>query len=407
MSAEYLPAAAKLVRSVPSILEVAETLDEPDGGQEDEQRVTPLELFFDLVFVFALTQITQLIADEPDGHGLAKGMVLLALVWWAWSAYAWLTDSLDTNEDRVRLTMFAAMIAMFLAALTIPAAFDDRALVFACAYVVVRVAHVLLFAFGTREVTVRRAALALAPTVGVASALVLAASLFDGAAQGAIFVVAIAIDYFGGGRGVENFHLHPAYFAERYGLVIILVLGESIVATGIGAQGTDLGAAELVAAGVALVLSAALWWAYFDVVALVAERRLSAAEPGREQNTMARDSYSYLHLLLMAGVVLVALGSKKVLAHTDEPLKELPAIALCGGVALYLGGLVLFRLRNIGSLNGQRLLVAAVAVALIPVATQVDALLALIGVTALAAGLIAYEAIRFRDARKRIRTLLA
>ena len=115
------------------------------------------------------------------------------------------------------------------------------------------------------------------------------------------------------------------------------------------------------AAGVALVLSAALWWAYFDVVALVAERRLRAAKPGREQNTMARDSYSYLHLLLMAGVVLVALGSKKVLAHTDEPLKTLPAIALCGGLALYLAGLVLFRLRNIGSLNGQRLLVAAVA----------------------------------------------
>ena len=122
---------------------------------------------------------------------------------------------------------------------------------------------------------------------------------------------------------------------------------------------------------------------------------------------MARDSYSYLHLLLMAGVVLVALGSKKVLAHTDEPLKTLPAIALCGGLALYLAGLVLFRLRNIGSLNVQRLLVAVAAAALIPVATSVDALVALALVAALASGMIAYEAIRFREARKRIRTRLA
>jgi low temperature requirement protein LtrA len=241
----------------------------------------------------------------------------------------------------------------------------------------------------------------------VASALVLVASLFDGAVQGAIFVVAIAIDYVGGGRGVENFHLHPGYFAERYGLVIILALGESIVATGIGAQGTELGAAEIVAAGLAIVLSAALWWAYFDVVALVAERRLRAARPGREQNTMARDSYSYLHLLLMAGIVLVALGSKKVIAHTDEPLKAVPAIALCGGVALYLAGHVLFRLRNIGSLNRQRVLAAVVAAALIPVATEIDALAALALVAALTAGLIAYEAIRFREPRRKIRARLA
>jgi low temperature requirement protein LtrA len=155
------------------------------------------------------------------------------------------------------------------------------------------------------------------------------------------------------------------------------------------------------------VLSAALWWAYFDVASLVAERRLRAARPGREQNTLARDSYSYLHLLLMAGIVLVALGSKKVIAHTDEPLKAVPAIALCGGVALYLAGHVLFRLRGLGSVSPQRVVVAVVAAALIPVATRVDALVALALVAALTAGLIAHEAIRFRDARKRIRAHLA
>jgi low temperature requirement protein LtrA len=392
---------------VPTILEVAEELDPPDGVRERDERVSPLELFFDLVFVFAITQVSQLIADEPDGHGLAKGLVLLALVWWAWSAYAWLTDAVDTADDRVRIVVFAAMIGMFVAALTIPSAFDDRALVFAGAYVLVRVDHVLLFAYATKEATVRQAALALAPSVAVASVLVVGASFFNGLAQGLIFCVAIGIDYVGGGRGVENFHLHPGYFAERYGLVIILAFGESIVATGIGAAPTGLGGQEIAAAALAIVLAAALWWAYFDVVALVAERRLRAAKPGREQNTMARDSYSYLHLLLIAGIVLVALGSKKVIAHVDEPLKLVPAIALCGGVSLYLVGHVLFRLRNIGSLNRQRVAVAIVAVALIPVATEVDALVALAFVAALTSALIAYEAVRFRESRRKIRARLA
>jgi low temperature requirement protein LtrA len=392
---------------VPTILEVAEELDPPDRGVQRDERVSPLELFFDLVFVFAITQVSQLIADEPDGHGLAKGLVLLALVWWAWSAYAWLTDAVDTAEDRVRLVVFAAMIGMFVAALTIPSAFDDRALVFAGAYVLVRVDHVLLFAYASKDATVRQAALALAPSVGVASVLVVAASLFNGAAQGAIFCVAIVIDYVGGGRGVENFRLHPGYFAERYGLVIILAFGESIVATGIGAAPTGLGGQEIAAAALAIVLAAALWWAYFDVVALVAEQRLRQAAPGREQNTMARDSYSYIHLLLMAGIVLVAVGCKKVIGHVDEPLHTVPAITLCGGLALYLVGHVLFRLRNIGTLNRQRVLVALVAAALTPVAVHVDAIWSLALITALSAALITYEAIRFREARLRIRARLS
>jgi low temperature requirement protein LtrA len=240
--------------------------------------------------------------------------------------------------------------------------------------------------------------------VGVASALVLAASLLDGPAQGAVFVLAIAIDYAGGGRGIERWTLHPGYFAERYGLVVILAFGESIVATGIGAQDTALGAGEVTAAAVAIVLAAALWWAYFDIVAVVAERRLRTARPGYEQNSMARDSYSYLHLALIAGIVLVALGSKKVIGHVDEPLKIVPAVCLCGGVALYLVGLIAFRLRNIGTLNRQRTIVAALAAALIAVSPAVDALVTLALLALLCSGLIAYEAIRFGDARRRIRS---
>ncbi len=388
-----------------SIQEEALAMASEGRTADADERVTPLELFFDLVFVFAVTQVTQVIADEPDWHGLAKGLVLLSLIWWAWAAYAWLTNAVDTARDGVRLVLFGAMIAMFVVALTMPRAFDDRALLFGLAYATVRMAHVVLFGVGTREASVKQAARALAPSVTLASALVLGASLLDGAAQGAVFVVAVVIDYAGGGRGIERWTLHPGYFAERHGLVVILAFGESIVATGIGAQATPLGAGEVAAAALAIALAAALWWAYFDVVALVAERRLRQAEPGLEQNSMARDSYSYIHLALIAGIVLVALGSKKAIGHVGEPLELVPAVCLCGGITLYLLGQVAFRLRNIGSVNRQRVVVAAAAAALIPVAVQVDALVTLALTAALCAGLIAYEAVRFGETRRRVRAV--
>jgi len=372
---------------------------EPTG---EEDRVTPLELFFDLVFVFAVTQVTQLIADRPTWVGLAQALILLALVWWAWAAYAWLTNMLDTDQDRVRVVMFAAMVAMFVVSLTIPGAFGGQGLLFALAYTAVRVAHVLLFAL-TGEASIKQAARALVPSVAVACGLVVAASFLDGVAQGAVFLVAIAIDYAGGGRGIDRWTLHPGYFAERHGLVMIVAFGESIVATGIGAGETDLGAGEIVAGALAIALAAAMWWAYSAVVALVAEQRLREAAPGLEQNGLARDAYSYLHLVFIAAIVLVALGSKKVIGHVDDPLELVPAVALCGGAALYLLGHVAFRLRTLGTLNRQRLVVGVAAAGLIPVAVGVDALVALALTTALLCGLIAYEATRFRETRARVR----
>ena len=384
------------------------TREEAAGAQvEDEgaaeQAVTPLELFFDLVFVFAITQVTQFIADDPTWEGLARGLLILAAVWWAWVGYAWLTNWLDTEEDLTRLGIFLAMAAMFVVSLSIPTAFNDDGLLFALAYAVVRVLHVLLYGYAANDDDVQEAVRRFAPPVTVAVSLLVAASFFDGAVQGGIWAVAIAIDFSAGlvGRG-QKWKLHPGHFAERHGLIVIIAFGESIVATGLGAQGTGLTAEVVIAALLAIVLAAALWWAYFDVVAIVAERRLSQA--GRvEQALMARDSYSYIHLLLIAGIVLVALGMKKTIAHVDEPLKVVPAVALCGGVALYLVGHVAFRLRNIGTLNKQRVVVAAVAAALILPATQVDALVTVALLAALTGGLIAYEAIRFREARHRIR----
>ena len=377
-------------------------LDE-ELGDEQEEKVTPLELFFDLVFVFAITQVTAYIAADPTWEGLARGLMILAVVWWAWVAYSWLTNTLDTEEDRVRIVMFVAMGAMFVVALAIPHAFNDDALVFAIPYAIVRAAHILLYGYASNDVGVTEAVKRLARPAATGSGLLIAAAFLDGTAQGLVWVAAIAIDYAGPAiAGMEGWTLHPGHFAERHGLIVIIAFGESIVATGLATEAIEL-TAEVVAASVAsIVIATMLWWAYFDVVALVAEKHLREAK-GLDQVKMARDSYSYIHVLMIAGIVLLALGSKKTIAGVDEPLKIVPAVALCGGVSLYLLGHIAFRLRNVHSWNKQRLGMALVIAALIPLATEIDALLTVILVAVLLSGLIAYEAIHFREARARVR----
>lgn len=386
-----------------SIEQVAEeAAAEPTAALENEEQVTPLELFFDLVFVFAITQVTQFIADDPTWGGLARGMLILALVWWAWVGYSWLTNWLDTEADQIRLAIFAAMAAMFVVSLAIPGAFSDDALVFAVAYAFVRILHVLLFAYASNDVDIVGATKRFAPAVGLSLTLIFVAAFVDGPLQGALWTAAVLIDLGGALLGGSGWKLHPTHFAERHGLIIIIAFGESIVATGLGASEVTLTVGVVAAATLGIVIAAALWWAYFDVVAIVAERRLKEAAHA-EQVAMARDSYSYIHLLLIAGIVLLALGMKKTIGDIGEPLKTVPAVALCGGVALYLTGHVAFRLRNIGTLNKQRVVVAAIATTLILPATEVDALVTVALLAALTAGLITYEAIRFREARQRIR----
>ena len=155
----------------------------------------------------------------------------------------------------------------------------------------------------------------------------------------------------------SGWRLAPAHFAERHGLIVIIALGESIVAIGVGAEG-NVDAGVVVAAVLGIVVAGALWWLYFDIVALVAERRLSNAAKGRERNEVARDSFSYLHLPMVAGIVLLALGLKKTLEHVDDPLKLVPAVAMLGGIALYLLAHVAFRWRNVHRFSTQRVVCA-------------------------------------------------
>jgi low temperature requirement protein LtrA len=362
---------------------------------EAEKRVEPLELFFDLVFVFALTQVTARMADDVSWGGLLRGLLVLAAIWWAWAAYAWLTNEVDARRRGVRLSIFGAMVAMLLASLAIPGAFEGDALLFASAYLGVRVMHVALFAAGSDDVNVRQAGRALIPTSTIAPALLIAASALDGAAQTAVWIGALAIDYVGGSiRGIEGWRLSPGHFAERHGLIVIIALGESIVAIGVGAAGLALGAGELAAAALGVVVAAALWWIYFDDTAEQVERRLDATAAGRARNVMARDAFSFLHLPLVAGIVLLALGIKKTLGDVDEHLKAASAVALCGGAALYLAADVAFRRRCLDALDPQRLAAAVACLAVLPIAIELPALAALAAVAAICAALVAYESVR-------------
>jgi low temperature requirement protein LtrA len=360
--------------------------------RREGERVTPLELFFDLVFVLALTQCTALMAYDQTWSGLAQGLLVLGVVWWAWVGYSWLTSVIDPEEGAVRLVIFVAMAAMLIVSLSVKEAFDSLALAFALGLGVFRTAHIVLFWLaGADDQDLRRSVIGLAVSTAIGVSLLVIASFFDGVAQGALFALAIFLDmagpYF---FGSEGWKIVPGHFAERHGLILIIALGESIVALGIGAAGAlDLGIGTTAVLGV--FLAAALWWTYFDVVALISARRLGEAEVGRAQNELARDSYSYIHLLMIAGIVLIALGMKVTIGHYDEHLHAEPAFALLGGVAIYLIGLVAFRYRHIQTLNRHRLGLAIVLLLLIPVATEIPALLTVAIAVVLIWAMIAFE----------------
>jgi low temperature requirement protein LtrA len=371
-----------------------------------EKRVTSLELFFDLVFVFAITQVTGFVSADPTWTRLLEGFAVLAALWFAWSGYAWLGNTADADEDGVRVMMLAAMAAMLVTSLAVPHAFGSDGLIFGVGYLAVRMIHIGTYARAAHAahdldltVLVRRLGSTMLPAAGL---LVLAGAL-GGTARALCWVAALGVDY--GGlvlRGVAGWRVAPGHFAERHGLIVIVALGESIVALGVGAGGVSLGAGVIVGALFGMAVAAAMWWAYFDVVAIVAERRLRLSS-AREQALLARDCYTYLHLPMVAGIVVFAIGVKSILGHVDGDLRAVPATALCGGVALYLAALSSFKRRNLGTFNHQRLVVAAILAALAPLASLMPALISVGLVTLASCGLIAFEVVRYGDARERVR----
>jgi low temperature requirement protein LtrA len=386
-------------------MSVAETTQVPpeESVDDGDKRVAPLELFFDLVFVFALTRVTELMSENPTWEGLGQGMLVLVALWWAWGAYAWLTNYIAADEGVERLLMFAAMGAMAVVALGVPHAFTDDALLFAVAYAIVRWLHIFIWAEANEDVDTGQAIVRLARTALPAPTLLIVAGVVDdGTTRAAIWIVALTIDLAGPlVFGLRGFRVSARHFAERFGLVVIIALGESIVAIGAGVS-DDLDAGIIVAAVLGVIVSCALWWAYFDVWALIMETRFRETH-GHSRILIARDVYAYLHLPMIAGIVLVALGIKKTIGDVDEPLKTAPAVALFGGIALYYAGHVGARWRLTHTLFRGRLVALAVSLALIPVGTEVDALVAMALAAVLTCAVILYEAIHYAEARHRIR----
>jgi low temperature requirement protein LtrA len=382
---------------------------------EREQRVTPLELFFDLVVVFAFTQVTQLMSDDLTWRGLGRGLLALAAIWWAWTGYAWLTNALEPEEGPVRAGMFGAMAAMLVVALAVPGAFGADAVLFGVAYVLVLLLDLVLYAMaGRRDPDLFRALLGFAPAAMVGAVCILVAGFVDGRVQTVLWVVGLAVLYGGAliGRG-RGWRISPAHFAERHGLIVIIALGESIIALGVGAAGFSLSAGIITAAVLGVVVVASLWWAYFDVIAVMSQRQLSQTS-GAGRARLARDYYSYLHLPMIAGIVLFALGLKATIEHVGEPLAAVPAVALCGGLALYFLTHVGLRLRLVhyirrttaerpGWIGPGRLATGIVMVALIPAARELPALASLAVVTAVCCALIAWDVIHYREDRAEVR----
>jgi len=375
-----------------------------EQNAERGQRVTPLELLFDLVFAFAFTQVTTVLSDHPTWSGLEHGLLILAALWWAWAAFAWLTNTTDPEQGAIWGAMLIAMAAMFVAALAVPEAFGRHAVVFGVAFLIVNVMFLALYSLAARgDRDLLAAILRIAPIALAGAALIIAAGLVHGWLRPVIWLVAITVGLFGPlFAGMGGWRVQPAHFVERHGLIIIIAIGESLIAIGFGARGTGLGTGVIVGVVLALVVVNSFWLAYFDFFPIRVEQLLTS-RIGLQRTALARDVYTYLHLPMVARIVLFAFAMKVTLAHVGDKLGTIPALGLCGGPALYLFAYVALRLRVARGLGGGRL-VAAVACALVlPVALVVPALVALALVAAVWVALHAYEIIWWREARARTR----
>jgi low temperature requirement protein LtrA len=355
----------------------------------DEQRATNLELFFDLVFVFAITQVSHLLLDDLSWRGAERALRALLVVWWAWNYTAWVTNELDPESGAVRLLLLAVMLGSLLLAVAIPDAFGERAVLFAGSYVAIQVGRhtFLTFAAANRGTIERERAGRILIWFAAAGVLWIAGALAGTGARAALWTAALLVDYCApivlywvpGRRRLapSTWEVETSHFAERFQLFVIIALGESIVITGATTAGLELSAARLATFGLAFAASAALWWLYFDYVARIAERRLELAD---DRTTLARDGYTYLHVVLVAGVVLSAVGDELVIAHPTAGLSAAELAAVVGGPALYLLGHVAFRLRLAGSVSWRRLggALGCVAVGLVGLAVPAVAVEALL-----------------------------
>jgi low temperature requirement protein LtrA len=336
-----------------------------------ERRTGPVELLWDLVFVFAVTQVTTLLSHDLSWAGLGRSLLALALVWWAWSAFVWAANAEEEDSRLLRAALLLGMVLIFITGLALPRSFGDEGTLFAGTYAAVRFLHLALYAGASRRGNASWSAISgFAVTVTIGMALLVAGSFLDEDARVALWTVAAAIDYAGPAwltrerlRGLQR--VAVAHFAERYSLFVIICLGESIVALGVGAGGRHVDTELVAAVTLGLLMTVALWWTYFDRFAAIAEGRLREHD---DPVLAAADGYSYLHLPIVAGIIVFAVGVKLMIRDVSEPLADAARLALCGGLAAYLLGHVAFRARMVRSVGYAKLVAAAALLAVFAVA---------------------------------------
>jgi low temperature requirement protein LtrA len=341
------------------------------NGDAPDKKVTSFELFFDLVFVFALTQVTGLMEAHPTAEGVFRGLLVLALLWWAWGAYAWLTNAVSTDLPGPRLVILSSMAAMLVVAIAVPQASGANALAFALGYFVVRALHLVLYAVSGGSLN-RAAILRLAPGNLAASVLLIIGVFVPSQVQLGLWVAAVLIDY---GTplitGVGGFTVHAAHFFERHHLFFIIALGESIVAIGVGALHSErIVPLSAVAIVLAIAVIGGLWWTYFDWEAERTADVLISAEGARRAH-LARDMFSYLHMPLVTGVVLLAIGLERMTTHPTDPLHGLYQVGPGAGTALFLLALSAVRERRGHRQRVDHLAGAVLCLALIPLTSYI------------------------------------
>jgi low temperature requirement protein LtrA len=342
-----------------------------------DRRTSPVELLWDLVFVFAVTQVTTLIALDLSWSGFGRGMLVLALVWWAWSAFVWAANA-EHQESRVlRAILLLGMVFTFIAGLALPGAFNGSATLFAATYASVRILHLGLYAHASRRGRASWWSIAgFAITVAIGMALLLVGSFLEEGPRVVLWTLALAIDYAGPAwltrerlRGLQE--VAVAHFAERYSLFVIICLGESIVAIGFSAEGQAIDADLVIEVALGLLATIALWWTYFDRFASIAEARLRDHD---DPVLAAADGYSYLHLVIVAGIIVFAVGLEVTINDVGKAPSEAARLALCGGLAMFLVGNVAFRLRMVGAIGYAKLAGTAALLAIIPLGGALPAL---------------------------------
>jgi low temperature requirement protein LtrA len=362
----------------------------PDGHPGQAERVSTLELFFDLVFVFTITQLTAVLSDDPTPRGLLRVVLMLGVILWMYSGYAWMTNAVATDRAARRLLLLAGMAGYLVLALAIPRAFSEGDVAFGVAYLVIVAIHTGLYS-RTGEARTVRALLRLAPLNLASALLVLAAVIADGVAAYLLWGAAFALEWVTPMlTPIGGFRIAPAHFVERHGLVVIVALGESVVAIGIGAAHLPVDLALASVAVLGLLLAACLWWAYFGGDDRRAEQAL-AAVPDDRRGWVAVQAFGYCHLLMLLGIIALAAGLKDAIGHAFEPLDLAHALLLAGGVAVFLAGDILFRRTlRIGPAR-HRAAAAVLALATVPAGLAVSAVLQLTVLGIVLAGSLAAE----------------